>query len=253
MNDTYRVLVAEDEELQLNSLVKKIGGAPYGFRVVGTAQTGAAAMELVDTLRPDVVFTDIRMPVKSGLELLSHIYAAHPYTRTVIISGYSDFAYAKKAISCHVFEYLLKPVTTEDLQGVLLKLSAAIAKERGQETGKLLAALQGSTQKQKLEYLQQYLHANFDRQIDMNRLASELGYNASYLNRIYEQEFHSTPNRYIQSLRIDKAKYLLSRHPGLSVRQVGEMVGYPDQAYFSRVFKKQTGQSPNEFKSFENT
>ena len=94
----YTVIVAEDEELLLNNLVHKIEKADPDFQVIGTAQTGAQALSLVEQMSPDVVFTDIKMPVMDGITLLTRIRDQFPFTKFVITSGFSDFEYAKKAL-----------------------------------------------------------------------------------------------------------------------------------------------------------
>ena len=112
----YTVIVAEDEELLLNNLVHKIEKADPDFQVIGTAQTGAQALSLVEQMSPDVVFTDIKMPVMDGITLLTRIRDQFPFTKFVITSGFSDFEYAKKAITLKVSDYLLKPVDPDELQ-----------------------------------------------------------------------------------------------------------------------------------------
>lgn len=118
----YTVIVAEDEELLLNNLVHKIEKADPDFQVIGTAQTGAQALSLVEQMSPDVVFTDIKMPVMDGITLLTRIRDQFPFTKLVITSGFSDFEYAKKAITLKVSDYLLKPVDPDELRNVLLKI-----------------------------------------------------------------------------------------------------------------------------------
>ena len=126
----YTVIVAEDEELLLNNLVHKIEKADPDFQVIGTAQTGAQALSLVEQMSPDVVFTDIKMPVMDGITLLTRIRDQFPFTKFVITSGFSDFKYAKKAITLKVSDYLLKPVDPDELQNVLLKIKQELQIKR---------------------------------------------------------------------------------------------------------------------------
>ena len=107
----YTVIVAEDEELLLTNLVQKIQKADPDFQVAGTAQTGDQALALVEKFSPDLVVTDIRMPVMDGITLLTKIREQFPFTKFIITSGFSDFEYAKKAITLKVSDYLLKPIT----------------------------------------------------------------------------------------------------------------------------------------------
>jgi YesN/AraC family two-component response regulator len=246
----FTVFVAEDEELQLNSLVKKIDGADMGFRVIGTAQTGNDAMTKIDTLHPDVVFTDIRMPVMDGLELLHHIHIHHPYTKVVITSGFSDYEYMRKAIQYQACEYMLKPMTAQDIRETLHTLSTALATTARPSQDESFPFPSGSSQGEMLDALQSYIKNHYEsNDIDLNALSEQMGYNPSYLSRIYKQRFGHSPSKYLLSLQIQKAENLLIHHPELSVQQVGMEVGYSDQVYFSRLFKKQTGMSPSEYRN----
>lgn len=119
---TYTVIVAEDEELLLTNLVQKIQKADPDFQVAGTAQTGDQALALVEKLSPDLVVTDIRMPVMDGITLLTKVREQFPFTKFIITSGFSDFEYAKKAITLKVSDYLLKPVDSEELKEALSKI-----------------------------------------------------------------------------------------------------------------------------------
>lgn len=84
-------------------LVQKIQKADPDFLVAGTAQTGDQALALVEKLSPDLVITDIRMPVMDGITLLTKVREQFPFTKFIITSGFSDFEYAKKAITLKDF------------------------------------------------------------------------------------------------------------------------------------------------------
>ena len=118
----YSVIVAEDEELLLNNLVQKIEHVDSDFQVVGTAQTGAQAYTLIEKLNPEVLITDIRMPVMDGIALIAKVREHFPLIKCIITSGFSDFEYARSAITLSVSDYLLKPIDSEELGGVLDKI-----------------------------------------------------------------------------------------------------------------------------------
>lgn len=246
----FTVFIAEDEELQLNSLVKKINSAGLGFSVIGTAQTGDAAQKRIDELHPDIVFTDIRMPGMDGIELLHYIHIHHPFTKVVITSGFSDYEYMRKAIQYQACEYMLKPMTAQDIQDTLRNLKATLQGRPGGQVGIPNLHTQGYSQSEILDFLQNYIKNNFEHsEIDWNALAEQLGYNPSYLSRIYKQKFGHSPSKYLISLQIQKAQSLLAHHPELSIQQISQSIGYSDQDYFSRLFKKQTGMSPSEYRN----
>ena len=102
----YSVIIAEDEILLLDHLAEKIEQCAPDFEVAGKAQTGDEAYRLVKEYSPDLLITDIRMPVMNGIELLEKVYNHCPLTKFIIISGYSDFEYAQSAIRLKVSEYL---------------------------------------------------------------------------------------------------------------------------------------------------
>lgn len=244
----YTVVVAEDEELLLTNLIQKIEKTDQEFQVVGKAQTGEQAYELVEQLTPDVVITDIRMPVMDGISLLTKIREQFPLTKFIITSGYSDFEYARSAINLQVSDYLLKPVDPDELQAVLLKIKQEfqITKSGYEEVFNPGTTRMTSTQIAHL--LKDFLVANYASDINLNLIANNMNYSSSYLTKIFSQVYNCTPTRYITNLRIIQAQKMLLHDPELSIRQIGEMVGYHDQGYFSRIFKKQTGMSPFDYR-----
>lgn len=244
----YTVIVAEDEELLLNNLVKKVSLADPDFEVVGTAQTGSQAYDLVKELSPDVLITDIRMPVMDGLALLTKVHENYPLIKLVITSGFSDFEYARKAINLKVSDYLLKPIDPEELQAVLgrIKNEFSITKNSYEELFNAGTTRMSASQIAAL--LRDFIVNNYAEDINLNLIANNMNYSSSYLTKIFCQSYDCTPTKYITNLRLANAQRLLLHHPELSIKQIGEMVGYHDQGYFSRIFKKQVGKSPVEYR-----
>ena len=246
---SYKIVIAEDEELQLNSLVKKVEKFCPGFTVVGTAQTGSQAYKLICEKAPDILISDIRMPVMTGIELMEKARIMFPELQFIIISGFSEFEYARSAIRLQVSDYLLKPVETEELQKALNKIGLKL-QERAQEES---AAFNGDSENKTAEQVAfaviEYLQHHYNEEVNLNQIASALHYSPSYLTKIFVQQYDTTPSKYMISLRMQKAQQLLAHNPELSVRQIGETVGYPEQGYFSRIFKKYVGVSPLEYRS----
>lgn len=123
---TIRIVVAEDEVFLLKNITKKISSVSPDFEIVGEAYNGKEALSLVESLRPDIVFTDIRMPVMDGLTLAKHLHESYPEIFTVIISGYDDFEYAREALCHRVYDYLLKPLKKEPLKELLIELQKKV-------------------------------------------------------------------------------------------------------------------------------
>ncbi|HEX2927312.1 MAG TPA: response regulator, partial [Ruminiclostridium sp.] len=115
----YRLLIAEDDSTIRRGLVKIIGEMGLPVEHIQEADNGQSALALCESFRPQIIVTDIRMPLIDGLELIGTIQQEQPDLSFVIISGYNDFEYARKAIQYGVKEYLLKPIEKEDLKSAL--------------------------------------------------------------------------------------------------------------------------------------
>lgn len=106
----YKLIIVEDEEIVRSGLKNGTDWCGLGFEVVGTASNGIEALELVNNTEPDVVLTDIRMPDMDGIELMRILKHRNPEVEIVILSGYSDFEYARSAVKYDAFAYLTKPI-----------------------------------------------------------------------------------------------------------------------------------------------
>ncbi len=127
---SYKVFFVEDEIVTREGIRDKVDWPRHGFEFCGEAPDGEMALPLLQTIRPDVLITDIKMPFMDGLELARIVRERLPATKIVILSGHDEFEYAQAAITLGVTEYLLKPVTVQDLHGVLRKLAAQLDQER---------------------------------------------------------------------------------------------------------------------------
>lgn len=118
----YRILIADDEAYIRNLIAKSINNSDLGMEVVGCAEDGTSAINMIKELQPDILITDICMPMLSGLDLIKEVKDTGTNIKTIIISGYDDFSYAKTAMQLGVTNYLLKPFLPDELFEVLNKI-----------------------------------------------------------------------------------------------------------------------------------
>ena len=127
----YTIVVADDEEELRRAIIRKIDWESTGFRVVGEAENGIEALELVERMEPDLLLTDIRMPFVSGIELARQVREVRPTTQIAFLSGFDEFSYAQQAIQYNIISYMLKPITmadlTEELKKIKLKIDGIFA------------------------------------------------------------------------------------------------------------------------------
>ncbi len=122
----YTVIVVDDESDLRKGLIRKIQWGEIGFQVIGEADNGIEAMELVDRLEPDLLITDIKMPFMTGIELARQVREIRPNTQIAFLSGYDDFTYAQQAIQYNIVSYMLKPITARDMTNELYTIKKKI-------------------------------------------------------------------------------------------------------------------------------
>jgi len=246
---TYSVLIAEDEALIRRHLARKVAEQCPGFEVVAEAADGQEALEAAAELAPDVVITDIRMPVMDGLALTRELYYAHPDVRVVIVSGYDEFGYAKTALSLGVKDYLLKPVADEEVRSVMSRLAIQLEAEEARLDGEHPEYPEAASQEELAAAVKEYLRIHFAETVSLSDLAARLHVNPPYLARVFKRSAGVAPVRYLRDLRIGLARKLLVERPSLEIKEIAAMTGYPDQGYFSRVFKQAVGASPQDYRA----
>ncbi|UKS29438.1 response regulator [Paenibacillus sp. HWE-109] len=153
---SYRILIAEDEPLIMRNIAAKIENATDQFEIL-YAENGKEALDVIEALRPQVLFTDIQMPQMNGIELIEQVSSKYPRIQIVVISGHDEFDYAQQALRYGARDFLLKPLDADDIKKTLSRICAQLDQEKAfsekeqvhsaLQTGEILpqhAALQGS-------------------------------------------------------------------------------------------------------------
>jgi len=237
------VMIVDDEE-RIRTGLKKIIEKAKGNQVkINCFEDGHKAINyLIDHQDIDVLITDIRMPILNGLELIKKINNKYPNLVKIIISGYEDFEYARQAIKFGVTDYLLKPIDKKELITILSTInkndkipSSSINNQKAQ--GHWI-----------IEQVKENINRNYKKTLSLKSIADEVYLNPSYLSKLFKDTEGMTITDYLIHLRMEKAKHLLEIYPELKIFEVGEMVGYPDPIYFNKVFRKNNGLTPKEYK-----
>lgn len=241
MNHKFSVIVADDEKLIARNIAANIKRVNPAFEVTGIVGDGQEAYELTQKLLPDVVFSDIKMPVMNGIELITNISENMPSVKTVIISGYNDFQFAHAAIQQHASDYLLKPLSSADLQNTLQKLERELLATKNE----LSTCYRNSADI--VESVKAYLRLNYNTGINFTDIASEYGFSSAYLAHIFNKHTGTSLGKYLKEYRINIAKKYL-QDTNLQVSEIANKVGFSDQFYFSKFFKKEVGTSPMQYR-----
>ncbi|MEK5398999.1 response regulator [Paenibacillus nitricinens] len=132
-----KLLIAEDEDTIREGIVNMIDWKSHQIEVMGEAGNGSEALALMENEQPDLLLTDIRMPQMGGLELIEVARRRGYGFRSIILSGYNEFSYAKQAIALGVVDYVLKPCRPEEILKTVLKAKELIERQRNQEDEQL--------------------------------------------------------------------------------------------------------------------
>lgn len=137
----YRIVIAEDEPAALGHVCMILEKKCPGYQIVGTAGNGLEALSLIRREQPDILISDVRMPVMDGIQLISKVKEEYPEILSIIVSGYSEFEYAKGALQSGVCDYLLKPLAPSDIKELMDRLEPRLDALYYEKRNKLLKAL----------------------------------------------------------------------------------------------------------------
>lgn len=251
MQNQYSFFVVEDEDLIRENLIKKINSLDLGLEFVGSSDNGKSALRLIKQIQPDIVFTDIMMPIMDGLELAEILHFEYSKIKMVIVTGHGDFSLAQKAIRFGVLDYILKPIDINELRKVILRISGDLAIDKENVLADIydINNEESYTKEEIVDIVEEFIEENFSHEITLGSIADEVGFTPDYLSKLFKKYKMESPIKFLIRLRMDEAKRLLIEKPRMNVKTVGEKVGYFDQYYFSRVFKSKVGIYPTEYRN----
>ncbi|MBU3144835.1 response regulator [Clostridium sp. CF012] len=266
----YKVLIIDDEEIIREGLKTVIAWETLGCSVIGEAADGDEGLEMLSSLQPDIVITDIRMPGLNGLEMISKLKEHKHGCKIIILSGFRDFEYAQQAVKLGAFRFLLKPTNTKEL---ILSIEDAIielkkvksneeifknlkrkVKEDYNSSDRVTITEDKSlnTNEKNSKYLVvkalSFMKANVNMSLTLKDVSDHLYISTWYLSKLIKKETGSTFIYTLSEMRIDEAKKLLLQ-PQYKIYEVSTMIGFTDVTYFNKLFKSITGLKPMEYRN----
>lgn len=243
----YTVVLIEDEPLVLKELAEMTPWECLGLELIGTAQDGFSGEKIVKELKPDIVLTDIRLPGIDGLELLSRCCVEY----ALILSGYTDFQYTKRAIQLGVFDYIQKPIDDEELFNSLASLVSKLDEEY--KKSRRLVSEKGVDLPVKVDNILvqgaiDFIRENYSKNIGLRETADFLSISESHLSRMFKEVTGFNCVSYLKAYRISNA-ILLLRDPRLNVSEIAASCGFPNPGYFTKTFRQFTGKTPSNFRN----
>lgn len=242
-----RVVIIEDEYYVRKGMIQTIPWSTLNCKIVGEASNGKEGIKVVEKLKPNIVITDIEMPVISGIEMMRILRRNGCIAHFIFLTAHQKFTYVHEALKMEVVDYLLKPVNHDELAKSIQKIGdrfyrnniQALTKESEDEDN-----IQANNIYIKRAIL--YVRNNYTKDISVTTVSQYLAISEAYFCRLFKKETGFTFWQYLTNYRIHVATGLLYNFP-LKIYEVANQVGFADTNYFSVVFKKIMGVTPTEY------
>lgn len=229
-----RVCIIDDEPWTSVEAEHTIDFSRFGFRYDAHYEDPLEALRRIPSQDYSLILVDIRMPQMDGLTLIERLKAAGVKARFAILSGYSDFDYARSAIRLGVEDYFVKPIDPEEIHRFLQRLSKDMDRSAPPENGNFDEVLD-------------YVRLHLNEKLRLEDLSEALNYSRNYLCALFQKHLNTTFLQYLTGERLHLAMRLLSETT-MSLNEIALRCGFGDQAYLSRVFRHSLNTTPNEYR-----
>ena len=243
----YKVVLVDDEAIIIEGLQKVVDWSAYNCQVIALAQDAASGARAIREFKPDILFTDIKMPGEDGLTMLAGLRGEFPRMQIAVLTGYRDFEYAQRAIRLGVARFLLKPSRMDELAealeymtGMLDRLPPEAEPEPQPDSEDPNSFL--------VRRAQAYITEHCNQRLSLQDVADHCYVSQWHLSKLLNKHLNQSFYDLLNAVRVRQAKQLMG-DPALRISEVAERVGYTDTAHFSRVFKKLEGISAGEWRN----
>lgn len=236
----YRVVLIDDEPWSAAVLQDSIHWNELGFSLDTIYTRPLEALRAICADSPDVVITDISMPMLDGLELIKKAQFDGCTSRFVILSAHRNFDYAKAALQLDVVDYCLKPIHPEEVTTLFTTLKASLDEQHALSPEETLPA-------GKFEEVLSYINSHLEERLTLQSVSDKFYLNRTYICTLFKKNLDTTFSQYLTDARLEKAKFYLS-HTNLKQMEIASKLGFKDEFYFNKVFKKAENMSPGVYR-----
>lgn len=241
----YRVMVVEDEVIVRDWLKKRVGWADCGLTVCAEAANGQEALLLYERERPDIILTDIRIPMMDGITLLSKVRQQDKRVRFLILTCLDEFALVQQSVQLEVTSYILKLTSEpEEIERELQRARDWLIEYDGNV--KPEPEKNKEIPNRRFTAAISYLEEHYADNVSLLQVAEAVGVTPGYLGKMFLKYHGSTFTDELNRIRIREAKRRMA-DVSCRIYEVAEQVGFANISYFFRVFKKYEGCTPREY------
>lgn len=242
----YKLLIIEDEHLIRKWLVAYLANKFSDNLLIYDAEDGKEGIEKINQIKPNIVITDIEMPIFNAFEIFQRTQDI--VYKKIIISAYSNFENAKQALSYEVVNFIAKPIDTHEIDETLQNVIADLDYEAKQFSQNVLQPLNVTTTDTLIVNIIEWLKANYNQDFTIDQVAKHFAVSESNLYKKFKEETSMTIVAYLSHYRMIKAVELISNNPDIYTYELARQVGIKDESYFRKLFKKHTNMTIKAFK-----
>lgn len=249
-----KILIAEDEETIAKGIAAILQMREEYRCRIKFAENGKEALELAEMFRPDLVITDVRMFQMTGLELVEQLKERGLCTKVIIISGYSNFEYAQKALRMNVIDYLLKPIDKQQLLYLVDQIWAELPSNYGIARSRVPSGfsffelnLDQAEYPASLKKAITFLRKNYMNDISLQSLSEELMLHPNYISALINKHIQVNFNYLLDYVRLQKACELLLQ-PEMTIAEISYIAGYNNERRLYHAFQKRLRCTPGDFR-----
>lgn len=217
-----KAVICDDEKAALNIIRHFIEAKKLPIEIVGTAENGRDAWNLIQCVKPDLVFMDIHMPYMDGFEIISRMKES----KVIIITAYDSFEYAQRALRLGASDILSKPIEFDQLEQAIVR-----------------AVGWNFTGNEAVDTILAYIYERYNEQIELDTLAELTFCTPSHIARLFKKHMGMTIISYVHKVRIEKSIQLMEEKK-LAIKEAAEAVGYQNLNHFYKYFHIQMGVTP---------
>ncbi|AOY75687.1 response regulator transcription factor [Clostridium formicaceticum] len=240
-------LFVVDDEKMIKEYIKFIIAEEAMKIEVFEASTGKEAIDMAPKIKPFAVLMDIKMPEGNGLEAARKIVEKLPYVKIVFLSAYDKFEYAQEALRLGAMDYLLKPISPEDLKQLLKRLLTLTEKQEAKPAIMRQEEDDEDYEDEVIVKAKEYIQAHYHEKVQLQDVANYAGLSSTYFSKFFKQKTGINFSNYLNQVRLHKAKELM-KNPNLTLNEISYRVGYEDLSYFSIVFQRYEGMTPTNYR-----
>lgn len=242
-----KVLVVEDEYFVRKGIVKGTDWKSLGEVILYEADNGETGLEIVEEKKPDVIVTDIRMPGKSGIEMIRALREKNNDTAVIFLSAYDEFEFAREALRLGACDYILKPFGDGELEEVIRRIVRENMERCGGNSEKEKVFLPELGGNRHILSCATFIEENFGNpELSVASIAEHLAVSESHMAHLFKKETDMSLGSYIARYRIRMAMGYL-KDCRMRVGEVAFLVGYRDVGAFTNAFKKYVSETPTAY------